>query len=200
MEFLKFGAAFYGAGNDDKRIRYLLDLFDLDPGRKIQELSMGNKKKVSIIQALIHKPELLILDEPTSGLDPLIQSRFFELLNEENRQGTTVFFSSHTLSEVQSFCKTVGIIKEGKIVNVEEIASLRNKQLKKVRILFPEARIIADLGIDGAGPAQPGSGKNFSFLYSGDINILVGKLAGLELDNLSIEEPSLEEIFLHYYK
>ncbi|MCX6244358.1 MAG: ABC transporter ATP-binding protein [Bacteroidetes bacterium] len=134
IDFLKYGAAFYGAGNHDDRIRYLLGLFDLDPGRKIAELSMGNKKKVSITQALIHRPELLILDEPTSGLDPLIQSRFFDLLHEENRQGTTVFFSSHTLSEAQAFCKTVAIVKDGKIVNVEEIASLLLHGRKTVSI------------------------------------------------------------------
>ncbi len=200
IEFLRFGSAFYGGENHDDRIRYLLDLFDLDPGRKIPELSMGNKKKVSIIQAMIHRPELLILDEPTSGLDPLIQSRFFDLLHEENRQGTTVFFSSHTLSEVQTFCKIVAIVKDGKIVNVEEIASLRKKQLKKVQILFPGIRTIADLGLEGIGPVESGSGKNLVFFYSGDINVLIGKLAGQQIDNLSIEEPSLEEIFLHYYK
>jgi ABC-2 type transport system ATP-binding protein len=200
VEFLKFCSAFYGIANDDLRLRYLLDLFDLDPGRKIPELSMGNKKKVSIIQAMIHKPELLILDEPTSGLDPLIQSRFFDLLHEENRLGTTVFFSSHTLSEVQAFCKTVAIVKDGRIVNVEEIASLRKKQLKKVRVQFPEVRTITDLGLDGIGPVESGSGKNLSFLYSGNINALVDKLTGMQIDNLSIEEPSLEEIFLHYYK
>jgi ABC-2 type transport system ATP-binding protein len=200
MEFLKYGAAFYGAENDNTRINYLLELFDLDPGRNIAELSMGNKKKVSIIQAMIHQPELLILDEPTSGLDPLIQSRFFDLLNEENRQGTTVFFSSHTLSEVQVFCKTVGIVKDGKIVNVEEIASLRKKQLKKVRILFPEVSTIAKLGLEGVGPVESDTGKNLAFLYSGEINALVNKLSEQPLENLSIEEPSLEEIFLHYYK
>jgi ABC-2 type transport system ATP-binding protein len=200
MEFLKFGAAFYGAENDNPRIKYLLDLFDLDPVRNIAELSMGNKKKVSIIQALIHRSELLILDEPTSGLDPLIQSRFFDLLHEENRQGTTVFLSSHTLSEVQAFCKNVAIVKDGMIVNVDEIAILRKKQVKKVRILFPDETSIADLGLDGIGPVESGTGRTLSFLYSGDINALIGKLAGQQVDNLSIEEPALEEIFLHYYQ
>jgi ABC-2 type transport system ATP-binding protein len=200
MEFLKFGAAFYGAERDITRIAYLLDLFDLDPGRKISDLSTGNKKKVSIIQALIHRPELLILDEPTAGLDPLIQSRFFDLLGEENRQGTTVFFSSHTLSEVQAFCKTVAIIKEGKIVKVEEIASLRQKQLKKIRINSRENISVSDLGLEGAGPAEAVPGKDLAFLYSGDINVLVRKLSGRQLENLTIEEPSLEEIFLHYYQ
>jgi ABC-2 type transport system ATP-binding protein len=200
LEFLKLMAAFYSAENYDHRIRYLLDLFDLDPDRKIPELSMGNKKKVSIIQAMIHRPELLILVEPTSGLDPLIQSRFFELLYEENRQGTTIFFSSHTLSEVQAFCKTVAIVRDGTIVNVEEIASLRKKQLKKVRILFPVDKTIEDFDLGGIGPVESGTGKNLIFFYSGDINVLIGKMAGQEIEDLSIEEPSLEEIFLHYYK
>ena len=200
MEFLRFGAAFYGAENDHQRINYLLGLFDLDPVRKIQELSMGNKKKAAIVQAMVHRPQLLILDEPTAGLDPLIQSRFFELLHEENRRGTTVFFSSHTLSEVQAFCKTVAIVREGKIVKVEDIATLRKKQLKKVRILFPEARSVAGLGIDGIGPVESGEGNNLVFLYSGDINALIAKLAGEHVDSLSIEEPPLEEIFLHYYQ
>jgi len=200
MEFLRFGAAFYGAENETARIHYLLEVFDLDPGRKIPELSMGNKKKVSIVQAMVHKPALLILDEPTSGLDPLIQSRFFDLLREENRSGTTVFFSSHTLSEVQAFCKTVGIVREGSMVKVEEIASLRKKQLKKVRILFPEEHRLASLEIDGAGPVESGEGRNLVFFYSGDLNQLISKLSGYRVENLSIEEPPLEEIFLHYYQ
>jgi ABC-2 type transport system ATP-binding protein len=199
-EFLKFSAALYGAGNSGSRISYLLELFDLDPSRKIPELSMGNKKKVSIIQALIHQPELLILDEPTSGLDPLIQSRFFDLLNDENRKGTTVFFSSHTLSEVQNFCRSVAIIKDGKIIQEEDIAVMRKKQLKKIRILFPEPKTIGDLGVEGIGPVESGTGKALVFLFSGDINALIGKLAGQHVENLSIEEPPLEEIFLHYYK
>lgn len=200
MDFLKYVTSFYRVDNIQERIDRLLEVFDLDPGRKIEELSMGNKKKVSIIQAMIHRPELLILDEPTSGLDPLIQSRFFDLLHEENRQGTTIFFSSHTLSEVQSFCKTVAIIKEGKIVAVEEIATLRKKQLKKIQIHFPESRNIRDLGIEGIGQAESDRGRKLVFMFSGNINDLIGKLASQQIENLSIEEPSLEEIFLHYYK
>ncbi|MCX6251235.1 MAG: ABC transporter ATP-binding protein [Bacteroidetes bacterium] len=199
-EFLKFGAAFYGVGNNNPRMQYLLELFDLDPMRKIHELSMGNKKKVSIIQALVHRPELLILDEPTSGLDPLIQSRFFALLLEENLNGTTIFFSSHVLSEVQTLCKTVAIIKDGKIINVENIASMRDKQLKKVRIVSDKEITIQDLGIDGIGPVESGMGKTLLFFFSGDINALIGSLTSQQIENLSIEEPPLEEIFLHYYK
>jgi ABC-2 type transport system ATP-binding protein len=200
IEFLQYCAAFYGAGKEHQRMQYLLEIFDLDPARKIPELSMGNKKKVSIIQAMIHRPALLILDEPTSGLDPLIQSRFFDLQREESRQGTTIFFSSHTLSELQAFCKTVAIVRNGKIVNVEEIASLRKKQLKKVRIMFPAACSIAGLGLEGVGPVEADHEKNLAFLYSGELQELIVKLAQQPFDNLSIEEPALEEIFLHYYK
>ncbi|NCA77213.1 MAG: ABC transporter ATP-binding protein [Alphaproteobacteria bacterium] len=200
MDFLKYVTSFYRVDNIQERIDRLLEVFDLDPGRKIAELSMGNKKKVSIIQAMIHRPELLILDEPTSGLDPLIQSKFFDLLYEENRQGTTIFFSSHTLSEVQSFCKTVAIIKAGNIVAVEEIATLRKKQLKKIRVTFPESRDIRDLGLKGLGPIESGTGKTLVFMFSGEMNELIAKLAGLTVENLAIEEPSLEEIFLHYYQ
>ena len=119
-EFLKYGGAFYSLRNSETRILKLAELFELDLGRKIPELSTGNKKKAAIIQAMVHQPEILILDEPTTGLDPLIQSRFFDLLHEENDQGTTIFFSSHVLSEVQSLCRTVAIVKNGKIIKIFE--------------------------------------------------------------------------------
>jgi ABC-2 type transport system ATP-binding protein len=198
--FLGFCSGFYGSAPDPARYRHLLDAFDLDPGRKINDLSTGNKKKVSIIQALLHKPELLILDEPTAGLDPLIQSRFFEILSEENRQGVTILFSSHTLSEVQAFCRSVAIIREGTIVHCGPIGLLRDKQLKRVSVTFDESRQLADLGLATTGPVECGSGKTLTFMYPGELNDLVAKLAGETVRNLTIEEPSLEEIFLHYYR
>jgi ABC-2 type transport system ATP-binding protein len=199
-EFLNFGAAFYGVPNNSPRMEYLLGLFDLDPRRTVHELSMGNKKKVSIIQAMIHRPELLILDEPTSGLDPLIQSRFFDLLHEECRNGTTVLFSSHILSEVQTLCKSVAIVRDGKIIRTEEIAALREKQLKKVRVVFREETRIADFRINGIGEPGTAAGKIHEFFFSGDINALISSLGSRRMESLSIEEPQLEEIFLHYYK
>jgi ABC-2 type transport system ATP-binding protein len=199
-EFLKFSADFYGVKDADKRIGKLTEIFDLDPGRKIPELSMGNKKKVFIIQALVHQPELLILDEPTPGLDPLIQARFFDLLHEENRNGTTIFFSSHNLNEVQTFCRTVAIIREGKIINIEEIASLRKKQLKRIRIGFSEEIKINEMALGGIESIETETGRTIEFLFSGDINKLINSLSGYTIENLTIEEPPLEEIFLHYYK
>lgn len=198
-EFLHYSAAFYTRDDRSDRINELAKILELDIERKIHELSSGNKKKVSIIQSLIHHPELLILDEPTVGLDPLIQSRFFNLLREENGSGTTIFFSSHVLSEVQALCKTVGIVRNGKIIKVEEIATLRKKQLKKITAVFPEETDLKSLGIRGIESAELTSGRTLIFLFSGDINDLIGIISGMQIENLIIEEPPLEEIFLHFY-
>jgi ABC-2 type transport system ATP-binding protein len=199
-EFLIYCNRFYRSDNDTSRIIELSELFELDLSRKINELSMGNRKKVSIVQSLLHNPKILILDEPTTGLDPLIQLRFFELLRLKNEKGMTIFFSSHILNEVQILCKRVAIIKEGKIIKLEDIDSLRKKQLKKVHIEFPDQVNKEILNLHGIENISTVSGKTLSFMYSGDINILLGVLAGRHLANVMIEEPSLEEIFMHYYK
>jgi ABC-2 type transport system ATP-binding protein len=199
-EFLDYCIRFYGVQKDAHRIAELSALFELDLKRKIDELSMGNRKKVSIVQSLLHNPKLLILDEPTTGLDPLMQANFFELLRSENRKGMTIFFSSHILGEVQMLCKRVAIIKEGKIIQLEDIETLRKKQLKKVYIEFGDQMSKGNFSIPGIESAITGSGNMLSFMYSGDLNGLVGLLAGRKLVNLMIEEPSLEEIFMHYYK
>jgi ABC-2 type transport system ATP-binding protein len=175
-------------------------MFELDLNRKIAELSMGNRKKVSIVQSMLHSPKLLILDEPTTGLDPLMQSVFFELLRSENKKGMTIFFSSHILAEVQILCKRVAIIKGGKIIQIEDIDNLRKKQLKKVRIEIGDQVNKENFIFPGIEKLIPGPGNILSFMYSGDINELVGFLSGKKLNNLMIEEPSLDEIFLHYYK
>ena len=199
-EFLTYCIRFYQVENGEKRITELSELFELDLNRKIDELSLGNRKKVSIVQSLMHSPKLLILDEPTTGLDPLMQSVFFELLRSENKRGMTIFFSSHILSEVQMFCKRVAIIKEGKIIQLEDIDTLRKKQLKKVSIEFTDQLIKENLTIPGVEKVITGPDNIISFMYSGTLNDLVGFLSGKKLINLMIEEPSLDEIFMHYYK
>jgi ABC-2 type transport system ATP-binding protein len=199
-EFLSYCMRFYEVENGENRIAELSALFELDLKRKNAELSMGNRKKVSIVQSLLHNPKLLILDEPTMGLDPLMQAGLFELLRSENQKGMTIFFSSHTLSEVQLLCKRVAIIKEGKIIALEDIKTLRNKQLKRVHILFGEQLNEQDFSIRGIDRIITRLGNKLSFMYSGDINELVSSLAGRKIVNLTIEEPSLEEIFLHYYR
>jgi ABC-2 type transport system ATP-binding protein len=199
-EFLSYCMRFYKVQNGEQRIAELSGMFELDLKRKIAELSMGNRKKVSIIQSLLHSPRLLILDEPTTGLDPLMQSIFFELLRSETRKGMTIFFSSHILGEVQMLCKRVAIIKEGKIIQVEDIETLRKKQLKKVYIEFGDRVIKENFSIPGIESITTGSGNILTFMFSGNINELVSRLSGSKIINLMIEEPSLDEIFMHYYK
>ena len=199
-EFLAYCIRFYNVQNGEKRISELSQLFELDLSRKIADLSLGNRKKVSIVQSMLHSPELLILDEPTTGLDPLMQSVFFELLRSENKRGMTIFFSSHILTEVQMLCKRVAIIKEGKIIQLEDIDNLRKKQLKKVTIEFGDHLNIQNFAIPGIENVTTGPGNLISCMYSGNINELVAFLTGKNILNLMIEEPSLDEIFLHYYK
>jgi ABC-2 type transport system ATP-binding protein len=199
VEFLRYSASFYGVPHSDRKITELTEVFDVEPGRRISDLSSGNRKKLSIIQSLIHSPGLLIVDEPTTGLDPLMQSRFFDLLRSENRRGMTVFFSSHTLSDVQMLCGRVAIIKEGRIINVEAIETLRKKQLKNIRIEFVE-RVPENLkGLPGIENGITVSGKVLKLTWSGDMNSLVAALNGNDIADITIEEPSLEEIFMHYY-
>ena len=199
-EFLSYCLHFYNTENGENRISELLEMFGLEPGRKIAELSLGNRKKVSIIQSLVHNPKLLILDEPTTGLDPLMQSVFFELLRSENKKGMTIFFSSHILGEVQMLCKRVAIIKDGKIIQLEDIENLRKKQLKRVSVEFGDPGEKERFTIPGIESIFPTRADLLSFMYSGTIETLIGFLSNKNLKNLTIEEPSLDEIFLHYYK
>jgi len=196
-ELLQYSASFYNT-DCESRIRDLAEIFALDLDRKIVDLSRGNRKKISILQSLIHRPRLLILDEPTSGLDPLMQAKFFDILKEENSRGTTIFLSSHTLSEVQKNCRRVGIIKEGKIIAVEDIETLRKKQLRRIQIEF--AHPVQGEEITCLGMIASRADRNIlSFMYSGRMNDLLEALAGKDVKDLIIEEPSLEEIFIHYY-
>lgn len=199
-EFLNYCIHFYNVHNGTHRKAELCNLFELEMTRKISDLSMGNRKKVAIVQSLLHKPKVLILDEPTTGLDPLMQSTFFDLLRSENQKGMTIFFSSHILSEVQMLCKRVAIIKDGKIIQIEDINNLRKKQLKKVFVEFDDPVNRDHFNIPGIKKFITGSDKAFSFMYSGDINEIVSLLSGYKVMNLMIEEPSLDEIFMHYYK
>ncbi len=196
-ELLRYSANFYEK-DCDSRIMELADIFDLDLGRKIIDLSRGNQKKVAILQSLIHQPPLLILDEPTSGLDPLMQARFFDVLREENSRDTTIFFSSHTLSEVQKMCRRVGIIKEGKIVAVEDIENLRKKQLRKIQVEFAWPAKLGEIDCPGIIDPQT-DGNSLFFLYSGTMSDFLKALDGKNIQDLIIEEPTLEEIFMHYY-
>lgn len=172
----------------------LCERLQLDPSRRIGELSFGNRKKLAVICALQHNPRLCILDEPTGGLDPLMQREFFEILKERNRQGMTVFLSSHILSEIQRFCSRAAIIREGRIIasgSVEELARTNAKRIS-IRGYFDPS------GLPDVRDLQR-SDDTVSFLYGGDINLLLARLGKDPILDLTISEPDLEEIFLHYY-
>lgn len=198
IDLLKYSASFYKK-DCINRIKMLAEIMDLDLNKKIDDLSFGNKKKVGIVQGLLHEPKLIILDEPTSGLDPLMQQKFFDLLQEENKKGATILFSSHILSEVQRMCNRVAIIKEGKIIKLEKISTLKEDNTKKFNIDMESNVEKNYFNISGVNDLEV-KGKTISFLYRGNINHIMRKIAEVEISNLSIEEPSLEEIFMHYYK
>ncbi|MFZ5975973.1 MAG: ABC transporter ATP-binding protein [Bacillota bacterium] len=197
-ELLHYSAKYYGA-NAHSRINMLTEYFELETNRPINDLSFGNRKKVGIVQCLLHDPELLIFDEPTGGLDPLMQIKFFDLIKEEHSRGKTVFFSSHILSEVQKICQRVGIIRDGVIIRVESMASLENNQYKKVRILVREGAAPVRLQLKGMEDFQQ-EGAHISFLYNGSVHELIGELNRLDVENFWAEEPDLEEVFMHYYR
>ncbi|QGT98637.1 Efflux ABC transporter, ATP-binding protein [Candidatus Syntrophocurvum alkaliphilum] len=197
-ELLDYSARFYELGAT-KRIEELSDIFELNLRKKIKTLSLGNKKKVGIIQALLHNPKLLILDEPTSGLDPLMQKRFFEVLKEENEKGTTIFFSSHVLNEVQKFCERVAIIKNGVILQIERVEELRKGEFRKVFINFKNNETVPHLDIEGIINSYYDN-HSLRLFYNGDINDLVRALSQYNLESLWLEEPTLEEVFMHYYE
>ena len=202
IDLLKYSASFYKRDQKkmEARIAELAKLLDLDLHKKIDDLSYGNKKKVGIIQGLLHEPKLIILDEPTGGLDPLIQQKFFSLLREENKRGATILFSSHILGEVQKLCNRVAIIKEGKIIKVEKVSDLLENNTKRFRLDIAGKVTKSDFeGIKGISDLEI-EDKTVIFLFRGRINDVTKKLASLDLLNLEITEPDLEEIFLHYYK
>lgn len=172
----------------------LCERLELDVDKKIMELSLGNRKKVSIVCALQHEPKLCILDEPTSGLDPLMQREFYAILEERNAEGATVFVSSHILTEIQRYCRHAAIIREGRLLAVDSTENLGHTDTKRVRLkgvtALPRLPKIKDVQTDG---------DSLSFLYGGDLQILMQTLAGLPLTDISITDPDLEEIFMHYY-
>lgn len=172
----------------------LCERLELDTSRKIDELSLGNRKKIGIVCALQHRPKLYILDEPTSGLDPLMQREFYSLLQERNEEGATVFLSSHVLSEVQRYCKHAAVIREGRLLACDSVENLGHTGAKRVTLrgvtAVPELEHIRDVKTSAEG---------VSFLYGGKAGLLLSELSKLPLTDITIAEPDLEEIFMHYY-
>ena len=166
----------------------------LDVNRKVDELSFGNRKKVAIVSALQHQPKLLILDEPTSGLDPLMQREFFHIIRERNEQGATVFLSSHVLSEIQRNC-TRAAIREGRIIACDRVEALSKTNAKRISV---QGQVSLD-SLEEIRDLKENDGI-FSFLYGGDIHRLLETLSAGTITDLSISDPDLDEIFLHYYE
>lgn len=173
----------------------LCQRLQLDTARKVDELSFGNRKKTAIVCALQHNPELLILDEPTGGLDPLMQREFFDILRQRHREGSTIFLSSHVLSEIQHNCTRAAIIREGRIIACDTVDALSKANAR--RVTFRGS--VSLEGLDGIRDRQTSDGA-LSFLYSGDMNLLLRALAAGQVSDLTVAEPDLEEIFLHYYE
>lgn len=177
----------------------LIQKLDFNPKMKFKTLSSGNKQKLGLILALMFGPELLVMDEPTMGLDPLLQAKIYEILEDVQNRGTTVFMSSHNLSEVERLCSRVAIIKEGKIVTTENIQSLKNKRMHVVTVHFNGDYNKNDFLFDGVSIQQE-LPEGLILDVKGDINPLMKKLASFQLKDLEITHASLEEIFLEFYE
>ena len=194
-DILDYAMSFFNNCNKE----YLNELckeLEVDLNKKIGELSLGNKKKVAIVQALISEPKVIILDEPTNGLDPLIQQKLFKILLKEKSKGKTIFLSSHNLSEVERFCDRVAIIKKGKIVDILDLNNISRNLGKRIKITSKDLDIdVIKIVSDNLKITEDG----VEFIYKGDINELIKILSNYRLDKLLIEEVRLEESFLNYY-
>lgn len=192
-ELLEFSAKMRGIDCREERGR-LCERLELDTSRKISQLSLGNRKKVGIVCALQHKPRLYILDEPTSGLDPLMQKEFYSILKERNDEGATVFLSSHVLSEVGKYCKSAAVIREGKILVCDSVERLGHTGVKRVTLRgvgsAPEIKNARDMKLEN---------DTLNFLYSGKATDLTRELCGIDFEDLTICDPELDEVFMHYY-
>jgi ABC-2 type transport system ATP-binding protein len=195
---LDFFASAYG-GVNRARITGFAERLELDLSRKVRGLSRGNRQKVGLIQAFMHDPDLLILDEPTSGLDPLVQQTFLDLVREAREQGQTVFMSSHVLDEVQQVADRVGIIRDGRLVAVEPVATLAEQAPRRVEIRFQEAvPAEAFTGLEGLSELEV-DGTVLRCLAEGSLDELVKTAAAYTVVDMLSTEPDLDELFLRYY-
>ena len=196
-EVIEYACSFYEKVNMDEIYR-LCDVFEMDLHKKMRELSLGNKKKVAIVQALVNNPKLIILDEPTGGLDPLMQKKLFDTLKALRERGTTIFLSSHNLMEVENLCQRVAVIKEGKIIDIIDIEKERENSGHKIII---KGEKIDELLIKNIGGKEVNNLQgNISFMYYDDINKLIKELSNYKINKLLISEKTLEDKFMKYYQ
>ena len=183
--------------NAGEKIKKLISSLDIDVHKKFEQLSFGNRKKISIACALLHSPKLIILDEPSNGLDPMIRANMYELLKEEQKNGSTIFYSSHVLSEVQKFCTRIGLIKDGQLIKETTAAEFTNVGYRQVSIECNEQIDFSSLkGVAGFERHD----NICNFIFSGDANELIKLLGSIKIDSIHIEEPELENVFMHYFK
>lgn len=195
-QMLDYHEGFYKKDIHKRRIE-LVKRFELDEKKKIEDLSLGNLKKLGIILAFMHEPKILILDEPTSGLDPIMQNLFYELLKEEKAKGNTIFYSTHILSEVSKICDRVGIIRNGQLIKIEKIEELSKKSLTFVTITSKQVKeIVEQLKVN----IITGSENTIKFANHLPHDELIKRLSKYKIDRILIEEATLEDMFLHYYK
>lgn len=195
-QILDYNAQFYKKDTSLKR-KELVTKFQLDESKKVEQLSLGNLKKLGIVLALVHDPKLIILDEPTSGLDPIMQDVFYNILKEEREKGNTIFYSTHILSEIKKICDRVGIIKDGNLIKVETLKEMKNNNLVIVTI---KSRKIANIKTELKLKILEENEEEIKILYNDDINKLIKLLECYNLEKLLIEELSIEDMFIHYYK
>lgn len=180
-----------------KRRKELVKLLKLDEKKKIEDLSLGNLKKVGIVLALMHEPEILILDEATSGLDPIMQNTFYEIILEEKKKGTTILYSSHVLSEVSKICDSIGFIKEGKIIKEDTVENIKRDSFTYLTIESDDIeKIKKDLNLKIVNENK----NEVKFINNLKTEDLLNKLTKYRINRLLIEEVTLEDLFINYYK
>ncbi len=181
-------------------VKELVKRLKFDPKVKVKNLSKGNKQKLALILALMHRPKVIIMDEPTAGLDPILQGEIYDILEEMKSKGATVFFSSHIIPEVERIADRVGIIKEGRLVGVESIEELSKKKIRNIEVKFKGKYKASDFKIPGVKKIKKANGGVLMISYAGDINSLLKKLTLYEIADIKISHASLEDVFIEFYE
>jgi ABC-2 type transport system ATP-binding protein len=197
MNYLRLMGSFR-RNHDGQRLLELQERLDLDLSRKARTYSKGMKQKLAIIQAFMSDPELLILDEPTLGLDPLIQRQFYDLMLEEKNHGKTIFLSSHILSEVERVCDRVGIVREGHLVDVERVDTLKHKKVRRMELILSRELTEDEIKLEGVDTISV-SGKRVELIVHGDVPKLLEQLCQLPVEDMAFPEASLEDSFMEFY-
>jgi ABC-2 type transport system ATP-binding protein len=181
------------------RAEAFAERFNADLDRPLHDLSRGNRQKIGLVQALFHEPELLVLDEPTTGLDPLMQEEFLDVVGEHRARGGSVFLSSHDLDEVERICDRVGIVRDGRLVAVEDVEDMRGRALRHVSVRFGGVVVPAVLRqVPGIEELEL-DGTTVRFRVRGAIDPVIKALAGHRVEDVEITRPTLEELFLAHY-